>query len=93
MNNRVKAHPKEQTIKELFVGKCWSYLNDNFHKFTTTQKIKIALELAKKDIPQEIKGSLEVTEMPAIVKEFVGEQPINRISEFLIGSPDTAENS
>ena len=46
----------EKTIKELFVGKCWEYLNENFHKFTDTNKIKIALELCKKDMPQEVSG-------------------------------------
>jgi predicted metallopeptidase len=51
--------PKEKSLKQLFVGKCWEYLNDNFHKFTETNKIKIALELCKKDIPTEISGSLE----------------------------------
>ena len=41
----------EKTIKELFVGKCWEYLDNNFHKFNETNKIKIALEVCKKDIP------------------------------------------
>ena len=46
----------EKKIKELFIGKCWEYLDDNFHKFSETNKIKIALELCKKDLPQEITG-------------------------------------
>lgn len=60
--------PREKTIKELFVGHCWTYLNDNFHKFTETNKIKIALELCKKDIPQEVTGSFQVVRMPTIQK-------------------------
>jgi hypothetical protein len=46
----------EKTIKELFIGECWEYLRKNFRKFNQTNKIKIALELCKKDIPQEIVG-------------------------------------
>jgi len=49
----------EKSIKQLFVGNCWSYLNDNFHKFSETNKIKIALELCKKDIPTELSGSVD----------------------------------
>ena len=46
--------PKEQkSIKQLFRGKCWSYLNDNFHKFTDDNKIKVALALVCKDMEKE----------------------------------------
>jgi hypothetical protein len=48
---------QEKAIKELFVGKCWEYLNDNFHKFTEANKIKIALTLATKDIPMALEHS------------------------------------
>lgn len=81
---------QEKTIKELFIGECWEYLRNNFHKFNQTNKIKIALELSKKSIPQEIEGNFKhaVTEMPAIQKEFPGEaEPTNRIAEFFVGSP------
>lgn len=89
---------REKTIKELFVGECWEYLRDNFHKFSQPNKIKIALTLAQKDMPQQIEGDLNhrVTEMPSIQKEYPGEAmtaPINRIVEFDIGSPDPAEAS
>ncbi len=56
----------EKTIKELFVGNCWSYLHDNFHKFNETNKIKIALELCKKDQPTKVEGALNVTMMPEV---------------------------
>ena len=47
---------QEKSIRTLFIGKCWSYLHDNFHKFNDTNKIKIALALATKDIPTEVEG-------------------------------------
>ena len=52
----MNTSPQEKAIKELFIGKCWEYLNNNFHKFTETNKIKIALELCKKDLPTHIEG-------------------------------------
>ena len=56
----------EKGIKELFVGHCWEYLRDNFHKFNTTNQIKIALEICKKDQPTKVEGALNVTMMPEI---------------------------
>ena len=58
--------PQEKTIKELFLGKCWEYLNNNFHKFSKTNQIKIALELCKKDLPTQLQGNLNVTIMPEV---------------------------
>jgi len=84
MNNQEKAD--EQSIKKLFIGKCWSYLNGNFHKFNQTNQIKIALELVKKDIPQEVTGM----EM----KQIVIMQEIKKDNEplrFNIGDPDTKQ--
>ena len=80
---------REKTIKELFMGECWEYLRNNFHKFNETNKIKVALTLVQKDIPQKIEGDMKVTEMPSIQKDFSGEAmttPTNRIAEFDIGS-------
>lgn len=56
----------EKTIKELFTHTCWEYLRDNFHKFSEVNKIKIALTLAQKDLPQEVKGNYNVTSMPIV---------------------------
>lgn len=92
MNHQAKAD--EKPIKELFVGKCWSYLNDNFHKFSEPNKIKIALELCKKDMPEQFIGDVKVTEMASIQKEYPGEPDgltLNRIAEFDIGSPDSSK--
>ena len=71
----------EKTNKELFLGKCWSYLDDNFHKFSEANKIKIALTLAQKDIPQEVSGlSQQIVVMNDILKN---ENPLR----FNVGSP------
>lgn len=44
---------QEKSIKELFRKKCWSYLSVNFRKFTTENKIKIALALVCKDMEKD----------------------------------------
>ena len=62
----MNTSPQEKTIKEIFVGTCWEYLRDNFHKFSETNRIKIALELCKKDQPTKLEGDLKVTLMPDI---------------------------
>jgi hypothetical protein len=48
--------PAQKTKRDLLIGRCWSFLYDNFHKFSQDNKIKISLELAKKNIPTEILG-------------------------------------
>jgi hypothetical protein len=64
-NKRVK---REQDIKIRVIGKCWSYIEDNFHKFSEANKLKVSMELCKKSIPQEniLDGQLRITQMPTI---------------------------
>ena len=83
----------EKSIKELFIGECWEYLRNNFHKFNEANKIKVALTLAQKDIPQKVEGDIKVTEMPAIQKLSGEANQENRIAEFLIGSPLTPQDT
>jgi len=52
--------PQQKTKRDLLVYKSWAYLHDNFHKFAQRNKIKIALELAKKDIPLQLDGNLHI---------------------------------
>ena len=49
----------EKSVKELFRKKCWSYLNVNFRKFTTDNKIKIALALVCKDLEKDSNNGIE----------------------------------
>jgi hypothetical protein len=72
MNNGEKG---SKSIKELVVNTCWQYLYENFHKFTETNKIKIALELAKKDLPVQVEGELKGGDNKVvIIKEMYGNQ-------------------
>lgn len=72
----------EKGIKELFIGKCWQYLHDNFHKFTPTNQIKVALEITKKSMPTQLEhgGELKITKMDNITLTN------NRVMEYDIGN-------
>ena len=89
---------REKSVKELLLGKTWDYLNDNFHKFKQPIKIKISLALCQKDMPQELTGdfSHKIVELALIRKEIPSEEPnvepVNRIAEYLIGSPSSTSN-
>jgi len=41
-------------IIERVLGKCWDYLDSNFHKFDKDTQVKICLELCKKNMPTNV---------------------------------------
>ena len=59
---------EEKQAKKELLNKCWTYLRDNFHKFNDTNKIRVALELVKKDMPTQLEGEIghRITQMPAV---------------------------
>lgn len=81
---------EEKTVKQIFVGKCWQYLNDNFHKFTEPNKIKIALTMAQKDLPQVVEGAVTVHQMGEVK---VADKPLdyNIGEEVVDSSEDTGD--
>lgn len=72
-------------VKELFIGKCWQYLYDNFHKFSEPNRIKIALELSKKSIPTQLEhsGEIKYTKMPEVK---VNRHGVQELLTFNIGN-------
>jgi len=57
---------KEKKATEQLLAKCAVYLNENFHKFSLTNRIRISLELIKRKMPTQLEHSGEVkfTQMP-----------------------------
>jgi len=51
---------EEKTAKTELIDKCAIYLNENFHKFTQTNKIKIALEIFKRGVSTQLEHSGKV---------------------------------
>lgn len=83
--NTTKA---EKTVKQLLIGKCWNYLFDNFHKFHSDHRLKIALELCKKDVAgDKVVTPVTVNVMPVI--ELKDGSPL----EYNIGNRPVAINS
>ena len=57
---------QESSIRQAVLEKLWGYVNDNFHKFTEVNKIKISIALCAKSMPQIIEGNYNVTKMPTV---------------------------
>ncbi len=75
---------EEQEVRERLVNKCFTYLDDNFHKFKEARKIRIAIDIIKKAIPQGIEHSGRVEGKPTqivvnVVQNAEKKPEINRI--------------
>ena len=57
MAKKINRSKEQQRKRDKLLDKSYTYLSDNFHKFLTFNKIKIALELVKKDIGDKVKHS------------------------------------
>ena len=42
----------------MLIGMSWEYLCDNFHKFKEDNRIRIALEITKKNMPTILEGDI-----------------------------------
>lgn len=69
----------EKTTQEL-LQKCRSYLNDNFHKFSQANKIRISLALIQKSMPLEVEGAIEHT---VFYQQIIAKPVPNRIAEYV----------
>ena len=89
MAHRIKTTSEITTgVREQVLTQSWSYLRDNFHKFSETNKIKVALALTTKNIPIQstVDGNLNVTMMPAIS---INDKP----KEYSLGDNDHSKTS
>jgi hypothetical protein len=57
---------KSLGVRERVIEKIWAYLDDNFHKFTEANRMKIILAIAPKNIPQLVDGNITYTSMQTI---------------------------
>jgi len=57
-------------VREKVIENCWHYLYDNFHKLSDSNKIKVALAISTKNIPQKVEGmnQSQVVVMNDIIK-------------------------
>jgi hypothetical protein len=62
-----KPEIKQDHVSEL-QKKCKDYLNDNFHKFSQYNKIKISLAILVKSMPTQLEGEVKIVNMGRILK-------------------------
>lgn len=92
-----KSNANEE-YKLATIEECWKLVRENIHNeaLPLQFRVDLAAKHTVKSIPTELAGGFTaVHEMPSIQKEYpsVGSDPINRIAEFDIGSPDPTEAS
>jgi len=46
------------SMRTALVNRSWQYLFENFHKFNEFNKIKVALEIIKRDMPTKLEGAV-----------------------------------
>lgn len=56
-------------VKTRVLRKVWDYLDQNFHKLTEQNKIKVALAIATKDMPEKVEGNASETKLVIIRSE------------------------
>lgn len=69
-------------VRERVIGKLWDYLDDNFHKLTDANKLKVIVAICGKTIPQEVVG---MNQQVVVVNEIIKN---NKPHRYNIGSPD-----
>ena len=57
---------QQETIRQKVLTKLWDYVDENFHKFSEANKLKVVVALCSKSMPQIIEGNYQVTKMPTV---------------------------
>ena len=75
---------QESAVRQRVIEKLWVYLDDNFHKFTDANKIKILSSICAKSMPQIVEGNYKVTKLDKVkIDDKELEYPIgNRIGQL-----------
>ena len=58
----------------------WQYIDENFHKFSDNNKVKVSLALAQKDMPTQLDGKVSET-IINIIKAQTEEKPKESVVE------------
>ena len=58
---------KECDIRVKFVNRMWEYLDVNFRKLSKANQLKVALEITRRSMPQQIEQTVTVNTLPPIV--------------------------
>jgi hypothetical protein len=61
-------------VRERVIAKLWAYMDDNFHKFSEANKMKLMVAICGKNIPQQLDGEIRYTAMSTIK---IHNEPLN----------------
>ena len=90
LSGRKKTSDEQKRLR--IIERSWDVIEEFLNsEAPLKERVKQAVLIAAKNVPQEIQGSLEVIEMPVIQKAS-GEAPPNRL-DFNIGTPFITEDS
>jgi hypothetical protein len=59
----------------------WEYIDQNFHKFSDNNKVKVCLALAQKDMPTQLDGKVSETIINIIKAGIPEDKPKESIAE------------
>lgn len=54
---------QQETVRQKVLSKLWEYVDQNFHKFSEPNKLKVVVALCAKSMPQVIEGNYSVTKL------------------------------
>lgn len=79
---------QQETVRQRVLTKLWDYVDENFHKFTEQNKLKIVVSFCSRSMPQVIEGNYQVTKMPSVTIDDK-EQELNLGSRITYDTPST----
>lgn len=80
-NSLIKSKSDNLDVKTRVIHKMWEYIDQNFHKFSENNQIKVSLALVKKDMPTQLEGEVSETIINIIKAQTSEDKPKESIVE------------
>ena len=79
-NSTTETGQEANAVRVRVIRKMWQYIDENFHKFSDNNKVKVSLALAQKDMPTQLDGKVSET-IINIIKAQTEEKPKESVVE------------
>ena len=80
-NSLIQTKSENLDVRTRVIHKMWEYIDQNFHKFSDNNKVKVSLALAQKDMPTQLDGKVSETIINIIKAQTSEEKPKESIVE------------
>jgi hypothetical protein len=80
-NSLLQTKSDNLDVKTRVIHKMWEYIDQNFHKFSDNNKVKVCLALAQKDMPTQLDGKVSETIINIIKAGIPEDKPKESIAE------------